>query len=93
MGLAVAHGIVSGHDGLITVRSLPGSGTTFEIYLPHQAAPVAVSTDGDDQSMRGQSGPNHILFVDDEEGLVVAAEFLLTDLGYEVSVYTDSREA
>ncbi len=34
MGLAVVHGIVTGHDGAIAVSSQPRIGTTFEIYLP-----------------------------------------------------------
>ena len=34
MGLAVVHGIVSHHGGAVTVRSTPGQGTTFNIYLP-----------------------------------------------------------
>jgi two-component system, cell cycle sensor histidine kinase and response regulator CckA len=34
MGLAVAHGIVKEHQGAITVKSLPGRGSTFTILLP-----------------------------------------------------------
>ena len=34
MGLAVVHGIVTHHGGAVTVHSIPGQGTTFEIYLP-----------------------------------------------------------
>ncbi|MFQ5774255.1 MAG: PAS domain S-box protein [Kiloniellaceae bacterium] len=34
MGLAVAHGIIAAHGGELTVRSEPGHGTTFEIFLP-----------------------------------------------------------
>jgi signal transduction histidine kinase len=34
LGLAVIHGIVSGHGGGIDVTSAPGVGTTFDIYFP-----------------------------------------------------------
>jgi signal transduction histidine kinase len=34
MGLAVAHGIVKNHQGAITVRSAPGKGATFRVFLP-----------------------------------------------------------
>jgi signal transduction histidine kinase len=33
LGLAVVHGIVSSMGGAITVRSRPGCGTTFAVYL------------------------------------------------------------
>jgi len=34
LGLAVCYGIVSEHGGRISVRSNPGKGTTFSIFLP-----------------------------------------------------------
>lgn len=34
LGLAVCYGIVSEHGGRISVRSTPGKGTTFSIFLP-----------------------------------------------------------
>jgi signal transduction histidine kinase len=34
LGLAVVQGIIRAHGGLITVRSKPGEGSTFEILLP-----------------------------------------------------------
>ncbi|MCZ6849988.1 MAG: ATP-binding protein, partial [Alphaproteobacteria bacterium] len=50
MGLAVVHGIVTGHDGVIAVSSQPRIGTTFEIYLPviemAATAPSAVEATG-----------------------------------------------
>jgi PAS domain S-box-containing protein len=34
LGLAIIYGIVKEHNGVITVTSLLGRGTTFEVYLP-----------------------------------------------------------
>lgn len=34
LGLAIIYGIVREHNGVITVTSLLGRGTTFEVYLP-----------------------------------------------------------
>jgi signal transduction histidine kinase len=34
LGLAVVHGIITGHHGTIEVKSKPGVGTTFTILLP-----------------------------------------------------------
>jgi signal transduction histidine kinase len=35
LGLAVVHGIVEQHGGWIRCRSTPGTGTCFDVYLPH----------------------------------------------------------
>ena len=43
MGLAVVHGIVRDHGGVITVYSEPEIGTTFNVYLPLLQSPVNVS--------------------------------------------------
>ena len=34
LGLSSAYGMVTGHDGVIDVTSLPGAGTTIDVYLP-----------------------------------------------------------
>ena len=38
LGLAVSSGIVQRHGGAISVRSKPGRGTTFTVWLPHHPA-------------------------------------------------------
>jgi two-component system NtrC family sensor kinase len=34
LGLSVSHGVIEKHGGWIEVKSTPGSGTTFSIFLP-----------------------------------------------------------
>ena len=90
MGLAVVHGIVTSHKGLITVTSRPETGTTFTILLPQIVAPM--------QNRRPSvgdlpTGREHILFVDDEAALVDMSTQLLERLGYRVTARTSSREA
>jgi two-component system cell cycle sensor histidine kinase/response regulator CckA len=34
LGLAICHAIIKKHEGLITVESEPGKGSTFTVYLP-----------------------------------------------------------
>ena len=93
LGLAVVHGMVQEHEACIEVESAPGAGSTFRIYFPavdtqvlDDAASVscAASVDG-----KGK----HILYVDDEEGLILLMQRLLERQGYRVSGYTDPREA
>lgn len=40
LGLAVVHGIIKDHGGAIHVRSQVGHGTTFDLFIPTQAAPA-----------------------------------------------------
>ena len=91
MGLAVVHGIVASHGGAVTVRSAPGQGATFTVYLPRLAQDVVVPPVlAPDPLPRGQE---RILLVDDEASVAEMGYHLLTRLGYAVVTYTSSREA
>ena len=91
MGLAVVHGIVKSHGGMMTVQSEKGKGSTFHVYFPRldrQVAPEAETTEP-----ISTGGRERILFVDDEEPLVRMVQQMLEGLGYDVTVRTSSVEA
>jgi PAS domain S-box-containing protein len=90
MGMAVVHGIITGHRGAIVVDSVVNKGTKIEVYLP--TVPTQVLEPLNDQSPI-PTGKETILFVDDEETIVRLGKELLTQLGYTVEVHTSSIEA
>jgi PAS domain S-box-containing protein len=90
LGLSMVHGIVKAMHGLITVDSQEGCGSCFTIYLPkidedETMAPVEHQTI--------PTGHEHVVYVDDEGFLVDIGSEILRGLGYEVTGFTDSREA
>jgi PAS domain S-box-containing protein len=89
LGLAVVHGIVTGHKGTITVTSAPGQGTTFTIYVPRSDA--SVPSEAPEAPLL--QGHEHLLLVDDEAVLVHAWQHILEHLGYTVVACTSSVEA
>jgi PAS domain S-box-containing protein len=92
LGLAVVHGIVTSHSGVIAVESTPGAGTTCVVYLPQYEGTVG-DVGGPEPAHLLAHGKGRILFVDDEEMLVRLAQVQLKNLGYEVVVHTASQDA
>ncbi|WP_447968223.1 ATP-binding protein [Nitrospira sp. M1] len=90
MGLAMVHGIIATHNGMIQVEKTGPHGTTIAVYLPiHVDAPVPVFQPL--PSMPRKNG--RILFVDDEVALVRMGEELLQQLGYDVVACGSGAEA
>jgi signal transduction histidine kinase len=91
LGLAVVHGVVAEFGGAIDVRSRPGQGACFTLYLPEctdaaalPAAPAALPAPGAGQ---------RLMVVDDEADLVGLAMEMLAGLGYAPEGYTDAEVA
>jgi len=94
LGLSVVHGIVQMHGGAITVRSRPGDGTTFTIFLPVASpADVAPRPEAPNAGVLAGGNGQHVLYIDDDEALVRLMKRLLERNGYRVSAFTSQRAA
>ncbi|MGP1680479.1 MAG: hybrid sensor histidine kinase/response regulator [Burkholderiales bacterium] len=93
LGLAVVYSIVQAHDATIEVESTLGEGSAFHIYFPAVEAYVAADTAPATHAAPIDGKGRHILYVDDEEGIVLLMQRLLERQGYRVSGYTDPRAA
>ncbi len=90
MGLAVAHGIVKDHDGMIEVQRLRGKGARFTVLLPRISGEIIEKPPAPLNIPRGRET---VLLVDDEEMLVVMGASILESLGYSVVSSQSSVEA
>jgi len=90
MGLAVIHGIVKDHNGVITVKSELEKGTTFSIFFPVVEKEAEVEIESDEEL---PTGDERILFVDDEEVIVKLGRQRLKRLGYKIETAISPIEA
>ncbi len=90
MGLAIVHGIVLDHGGALNVKSAPGAGTTFELFLPKHPEPAERSLTTAPRALRGSE---RILVVDDEPQLIALWTEMLQQFGYGVDAYYEGSEA
>jgi CheY-like chemotaxis protein/two-component sensor histidine kinase len=91
LGLSVVHGIVQGHDGIITVESKLGEGTTFRLYFPENDK--GVSEIPAKLEIVAQGHGQRILVVDDEESLARMIGKALVKLGFTPETISDPVEA
>ena len=93
LGLAMVYGIIRQSDGFIAVRSQPGVGSMFKIYLPVAAPPArkAAATVSSENAVRG--GPETLLVVEDADAVRRSEVEFLSTIGYTVLAAANGREA
>lgn len=92
LGLAVAFGIVIGHQGHLTLDSEPGRGTCVRLYLPRLAEDVATIVPAAVPEPNGVGG-HPILIVDDEAAVLDVVRRFLEIAGHRPSGVASGSEA
>jgi len=89
LGLATVYSIIRKHQGLVSVESEQGKGTTFRLWLPAAkvAPPAAAAGRSASEPMKGR-----VLFMDDEDPIRTMVEVLLGRLGLTVKTVADGAE-
>ena len=93
LGLSIVHGIIHDHGGGIRVRSVPGEGTTFEIFLPviPEKKPSASVAPSAAPAVVGAG--RRVLLVDEEEPVRRFLGVALRRAGFEVDMFADGHSA
>jgi signal transduction histidine kinase/CheY-like chemotaxis protein len=90
LGLSTCYSIINRHRGCINVKSEPGKGSTFLVYLV--ATAEAISSKAPEPSIH-HKGSGMILVMDDEKMICEVVGDMLKTLGYSVECKKNGREA
>jgi two-component system cell cycle sensor histidine kinase/response regulator CckA len=91
LGLSTVYGIVRQSEGYVTVRSAPGKGSAFSIFLPATPEPGrSAPTETPDHPVAGEES---ILVVEDQPEVLQMVTRTLHAVGYRVIEARDGEEA
>ncbi|RQW83480.1 MAG: response regulator, partial [Geobacter sp.] len=92
LGLSMVYGIIKQHNGHILVKSEPGKGTSFLIYLPLTPRD---NLPPDDSALPSQpvAGSETILVVEDNPEVLNLNRTVMETFGYGIIVATNGQEA
>ena len=90
LGLATSYTIIKKHDGIMDVKSEPGVGSTFFIYLPASGKKLPSA---EAKVKKLLTGKGKILVMDDEEIIRIVTGQMLKALGYEAAFAENGEQA
>jgi signal transduction histidine kinase/CheY-like chemotaxis protein len=90
LGLTISYSIIKKHNGHISVKSKPGEGALFEIFLPSTDESLSNPADGQQQELNS-SGT--IILMDDEDLILNVGRRMLERIGFEVQPVKTGEEA
>ncbi|MCW2964432.1 MAG: hypothetical protein JWO17_1684 [Actinomycetia bacterium] len=91
LGLATVYGIVAQSGGHLALDTVPGSGSTFSVFLPLSAEELPVAEIACVPA--GVEGTERILLIDDDPTVLTIVSSMLTNRGYEIIGATNGAEA
>jgi signal transduction histidine kinase len=92
LGLSVVHGIVAAHHGSITVATQSGEGSTFHVHLPVTSEPRSLPA-VDERAAPGDAHGEHVVYLDDDETVMLVMVRILERAGYRCSGFLDASAA
>jgi CheY-like chemotaxis protein len=89
LGMSMAYGLVKQHRGYLHLYSEVGQGTTAKVYFPAVRARGVPEVAAVDEDLPG--GSETILLVEDDQTMRLAAQQLLSKVGYRVVTAVDGQ--
>lgn len=93
LGMSAIQGIVTSHDGILLLNSVPGVGTTFKVFFPLHDALEETEPTGNAALLPAEKLDGTILLVEDELALRELGSALLEAMGFTVLTAQHGRDA
>jgi signal transduction histidine kinase len=93
LGLSQVYGFAKQAAGDVRILSVPGRGTTVEIWLPRAKDPVPAGRPVTEALPGGAEAGEVVLVVEDEPAVLAMAVECLSELGYATIAATNASEA
>ncbi len=91
LGLAICHSIITKHDGYVSVKSTPGVGSTFTLYIP--ASTHQEEKEKREEAIEIYTAKAKVMIMDDEQMVRDVTKAMLIRLGHEAVLAQDGAEA